>query len=395
VPGSDGKTVVRGGYGIGFTDPYGGAGILNSNEFNSPFYYVNNITLFPFTAPAYTLSGGLPALVIPPANAPTGNQRYIVPTDRNPYSQTWSLGIQRALNISSMIEIAYVGTSGDRLLTAKNINAAPPGTTAPAARQPFGPALGEIRELSNSAHSIYHGLQTKFERRFSRGLYLLGSYTWSKSIDDQSNGTDNVIASGQYPQNPLNPSLDRGLSSFDRTQVFVANAVWEIPFGRGARGSGVEAISRRVLRGWQLSGIVTSETGTPFSVLMNCADINAEGNNCRPNRSAGGGLPSGGQSTGKWFNTAAFAIPSTPGYGNAGRNILRGPGRTNLDFSLSKSIQLGAAERRRLQLRAEFFNALNHTSFGLPQNSIDSPAFGTIISAAPAREIQFGARLEF
>ncbi len=240
APASDGKTVIRAGYGIGFVDPYGGAGILNSNQFNSPFYYVNNITLFPFSAPTYTLSGGLPALVIPPATAPTGNQRYIVPTDRNPYSQTWTVGVQRALNLSSMIEIAYVGTSGDRLLTADNINAAPPGKTAPTTRQPFGPALGEVRELSNTAYSIYHGLQAKYERRFSRGLYFLGSYTWSKSIDDQSNGTDNVTASGQYPQNPLDPGLDRGLSSFDRAQVFVANAVWEIPFGRGARGAGAD-----------------------------------------------------------------------------------------------------------------------------------------------------------
>ena len=240
--------------------------------------------------------------------------------------------------------------------------------------------------------------RAKYERRFSRGLYVLGSYTWSKSIDDQSNGTDNATASGQYPQNPLNPGLDRGLSSFDRAQVFVANAVWEIPFGRGARGSGAGAAARSVLGRWQLSGIFTAETGTPFSILMNCADVNAEGNNCRPNRLASGVLPSGAQSTpqstNEWFNKAAFAIPSTPAYGNAGRNILRGPGTTNLDFSLSKSIPL-RMERRRLQFRAEFFNALNHTNFGLPQSSIDSPAFGTITSAAPAREIQFGARLEF
>jgi hypothetical protein len=410
APGDGSKTVVRAGYGIGFVDPYGGAGILNSNEFNVPFYYVNNITLFPFTAPPYTLSRALPGLVMPSATAPTGNQQYLVPNDGNPYSQTWSLGIQRALSVSSMFEIAYVGTSGTRLLTASDINAAPPGTTNPTTRQPYGPALGQIRELSNSAHSIYHGLQTRFERRFSRGLYFLGSWTWSKSIDDQSNGTDTAIASGQFPQDPLNPGLDRGLSSFDRTQVLVASAVWEIPFGRGARGSGIRAAVNGVLGRWQLSGIFTAETGTPFSILMACADVNAEGNNCRPNRIAGGSLPSGElpsgelpsgelpsgeQSINEWFNTAAFAIPSPQAYGNAGRNILRGPGTTNLDFGLSKSIPWGMSEKRRLQFRAEFFNGLNHANFGLPQSSIDSPAFGTITAAAPAREIQLGGRLEF
>jgi hypothetical protein len=393
--GPDNKTVVRAGYGIGFVDPYGSAGILNSNEFNVPFYYLNNITLFPFSAPTYTLSGGLPPLIMPSASSPTGNQRYIVPTDGNQYSQTWSFGVQHAWNSTSMIEIAYVGTSGNRLLTASNINAALPGQTSPTTRQPFGPLLGEVRELSNSAHSIYHGLQAKFDRRFSRGLYLHGSWTWSKSIDNQSNGTDTAIASGQYPQNPLNPGLDRGLSSFDRTQVFVANAVWEIPFGRNWRRSGAEGILKNVLFGWQLSGIFTAETGPPFSVLMNCADVNAEGNNCRPNRIASGALPSGQQSIAEWFSTAAFAIPSTPEYGNAGRNILRGPGMVNLDASLSRSVPLGSVETRRLQIRSEFFNALNHTNFGLPQTSIDSPAFGTITTAASARVIQLGVRLEF
>ncbi len=119
--------------------------------------------------------------------------------------------MQRAISTSLMAEIAYVGTSGVGLLTASNINAALPGTTDPTLRQPFGPALGEIRELSNSAHSTYNGLQSKLEKRFSRGVYFLGSYTWSKSIDNQSNGTDTAIASGQYPQDPRNPGLDRGL----------------------------------------------------------------------------------------------------------------------------------------------------------------------------------------
>ncbi len=108
-----------------------------------------------------------------------------------------------------------------------------PAPPTPPRASRIGPALGEIRELSNSAHSIYHGLQSKIEKRFSGGLYFLGSYTWSKSIDNQSNGTDTAMASGQYPQDPLNPGLDRGLSSFDRPQVFVGSAVWEIPFGRG------------------------------------------------------------------------------------------------------------------------------------------------------------------
>jgi hypothetical protein len=389
------NTVIRAGYGIGFIDPIGAAGVLNSNEFNVPFYYLGNITEFPFTAPTYTLSGVLPGLVMPSPAAPTGNQRYIVPTDRDQYSQTWSLTVQRAINSTLMIEVGYVGTSGNRLLTASNINAALPGSTSATARQPFGPALGEIRELSNSAHSIYHGLQSKIEKRFSGGLYFLGSYTWSKSIDNQSNGTDNSAASGQYPQDPYNTSLDRGLSSFDRTHRAVGSFVWEIPFGRGQTEHSLgREILNNIFGRWQLSSILLAETGTPFSVLMNCADVNAEGNNCRPNLAGSAALASG-QGINEWFNTAAFAIPSSPAYGSAGRNILRAPGMANIDLTLAKWFPWGRTETRRLQVRSEFFNALNHTNFGVPMNSIDSPALGTITTAFPGREIQFGARLEF
>jgi len=395
APGS-GSTVIRAGYGIGYVDPLGGEGALNSNEFNLPFYYVNNITQFPFTAQTYTLSKGLPALVIPSPTTPSGNQRYIDSTERNAYSQTWSFGIQRALRKSLMAEIDYVGTSGTDLLTANNINAAPPGATSPTTRQPFGPALGEIRELSDSAHSTYHGLQSKIEQRFSRGLYFLASYTWSKSIDDQSNGTDTASASGQYPQDSQNPSLDRGLSSFDVPQRFVGSFVWQLPFGREkAFGASLPGAVNGLVGGWQLSGVITAQSGSPFSVLMACADINAEGNNCRPNRIAGGVLPAGQRSIAEWFDTAAFAIPSPQAYGSAGRNILAGPGMQSFDLGLSRSFPWGSVEARRLQIRAEFFNALNHTNFGLPVSSIDSPAFGSITSAAPAREIQLGARLEF
>jgi hypothetical protein len=390
-PGNAANTVLRAGFGVSYTDPYGGAGILNSNEFNEPFYYVGNTTIFPFTAPTVLLSGGPPPLASPSVTTPSGNQRYLVPDARNPFSRTWSLEIQHALSNHSLVAISYVGTSGNRLLMASNINAAQPGATAPAGRRPYGSAIAEVRELSDTAQSIYHGLEVRYERRFTHGFHMLGSWTWSKSLDDQSNGTDNVASGGQYPQDPLHPELDRGLSSFDRSQVLVANAVWEIPFGRNAWRP-----LRVLATGWQLSGILTAETGPPFSVLMNCADVNAEGNNCRPNRLASGALPGGQQSITEWFDTRAFAIPSPQAWGNAGRDILRGPGGINLDLGIARTIALAPdAAKRRLQLRGEFFNALNHTNFGLPQASIDSPGLGAITSSAPARQIQLGARFEF
>jgi hypothetical protein len=149
-----------------------------------------------------------------------------------------------------------------------------------------------------------------------------------------------------------------------------------------------------VIGGWQLSGVVSAQSGPPFSALMNCGDVNAEGNNCRPNRASNGTLPSGQRSIYKWFDTSAFVKP-VAAYGNAGRNILRAPGSSNLDLGLSKSFRFGAAEGRRVQFRAESFNLLNHTNFGVPNTSIDSPGFGTITGAATGRVVQFGLRLDF
>lgn len=392
----DELTAIRAGYGIGYADPLGGSSALNSNQFNIPFYVRDNITQFPFTAPAYVLSNRLPALAPPDPSAPTGDQRYLTPNDGNQYSQTWSLSLQRALGNDFMIEAAYVGTSGSRLLMTSNINAAPPGAKDPATRRPYGPALGEIRQLSNGAHSSYHGLQLKAEKRYGGGLYFLAAYTWSKSLDNQSTGTDDSAAAGQFPQDPADHDRDRGPSSFDRTHRFTASAVWEIPLGAWSRrNSSAVRTARAALGGWQLSGILQAQTGSPFSIVTPCATINAEGNNCRPDRIADGALPSGMRSLDRWFDPSAFVIPATPRYGNAGRNVLRGPGSAVLDLSLSKSILLGGEAVRRLQIRAEFFNALNRANFGLPVHSMDSPALGSITAAASARVIQLGARFEF
>lgn len=393
--GSDYKTVLRAGYGIGYIDPVGSAGILNSTEFNIPYYYLANTIEFPFTPPTRTLSQGLPALAMPSVDAPSGNQRYLAPTDGNQYSQTWSFGIQRALTNSMMLETAYVGTSGVDLLSTSDINAAPPGATNPTTRQPYGAALGTVEEIGNNAHSSYNGLQTKIEQRFSRGLSFLAAYTWSKSIDNQSNGTDDSASAGQYPQNPNDLAAERGLSSFDRTNVLTGSWLWAIPFTGRAGSTGFSSVVHGVAGGWQLSSVFQVSSGPPFSVLINCADINAEGDNCRPNVVGNPALPADERSVDEWFNPAEFVIPVPAAYGDAGRNILRAPGSETMDAALAKSFYLGSSEARRLQLRWEVFNSLNHTNLGVPVNSLDSPAVGSITSAGPARVMQLGARLQF
>jgi len=214
------STVIRAGYGVGYIDPVGAAGVLNSMQFNIPFYFRDNITQFPFLAPQYTLSSRLPALTVPSPSAPTGDQRYLVPGDRNQYSQTWSFNVQHAWNASLLLDVGYVGTSGNRLLFTSNINSARRARPIPRYAAHSAERSAKIRAFSNSAHSTYHGLQAKLEQRLSRGVFFLAGYTWSKSIDNQSTGTDDSAANGQSPQNPLNPSADRGVSSFDRAHRF-------------------------------------------------------------------------------------------------------------------------------------------------------------------------------
>jgi hypothetical protein len=383
---SPGRNVaIRAGYGIGYIDPAGAAGALNSTQFNIPFYFRDNITQFPFLAPRYQLSSALPGLTVPSAAAPAGDQRYLVPGDRNQYSQTWSLSVQRAWNSSFLLEAAYVGTSGNRLLMTSNVNAAPPGATDPVARRPFGPALGEVRAFSNSAHSTYHGLQWRAEQRLSRGLYFVAAYTFSKSMDNQSTGTDDSAAGGQSPQNPWNHAAERAASNFDRAHRMTASFVYTLPFAR----------AHPVWGGWQISGIFEAQSGAPFSVLMPCAAVNAEGNNCRPDVLREAALDASERSLSRWFDKTAFAIPSPQAYGNAGRNLLRGPGMSNFDAAVSKSFPWSRSERHLLRIRGEFFNLVNHANFGLPVHSTDSPAIGTITSAGPGRVIQWSARMDF
>lgn len=373
--------VLRAGYGIGFIDPIGAAGVLNSMQFNIPFYARDNVTQFPYLAPQYRLSSQLPAVQIPSANAPSGDQRYLVPGDRNQYSQTWSFTLQKAWGSSLMLEAGYVGTSGNRLLLTNNINAAAPGTTAPAGRRPFGGALGEVRAFSNSGHSTYHGAQLRIEQRMRRGLYFLATYTWSKSIDNQSTGTDDSAAGGQWPQNPNNLRAERAPSNFDRTHRFSSSMVWDLPFAK-----------RRFFGGWQLGGLYTLQSGAPFSVLMPCATVNAEGNNCRPNVLRDPAIPADQRSIQGWFDASAFALP-TAAYGNAGRNLLRGPGSAVLDASLSKTFRF--REHVRVTTRGDFFNAVNHANFGLPVHATDAPGIGTITAAGAGRVIQLGLRMEY
>jgi hypothetical protein len=235
------------------------------------------------------------------------------------------------------------------------------------------------------------------EKKYAQGLYFLGSYTWSKSLDNQSTGTDSSAAVGSEAQDPRNLRAEWGRSTFDRPHRFVFSTVWEVPYGRGKHfGRDAAAPLDWVFGGWQFSGIYTASSGTGVTATMLYTSINADaGTPARADAILPANLPKSERTIEKWFNTAGFKKPSTPRYGTAGRNTIQTPGMNSFDIGISKYFKWGKDATRRVQVRAEMFNALNHTNFGLPNHGIDDAAFGSIGGAGAARVIQFGFRFEF
>jgi hypothetical protein len=386
-------TVLRVGYGVYYDQsPLAPAEAL---YFNSP-YFDNNI-FFSLPGLPLTLSNPFPAFFpFPLPDSALAIQRDL----RTGYMQHWNMNVQRQLGSKSVLEIAYVGSKGTKLLTARDINQPQPSALPPGL--PFvprpNPRFDDIDLLESRANSNYNALQARFQQRLSRGVSALVSYSWSKSIDDASNFFSSV-GDPNFPQNSNNVLAERGRSNFDVRHRLSVSYSYDLPFGKGRARLADSGWITAILSGWQSFGIVTLQTGRPFTVALlpeidnsgTGRSILGFGANDRPNVV---GDPSVSRRTPEqWFNTAAFAFPPLGSFGNAGRNILTGPGYQNLNASLLKNTPL--SERFNLQFRAEVFNLFNHPNFNLPDNFLGSPTFGRITSAREPRHIQFGIKLLF
>jgi hypothetical protein len=392
--GENGKTVVRAGYGIYYDQSPLAPG--EALFFNSP-YFDNNIffSLGPFLP--LTLDDPFPAFFpFPLPDSALAIQRDL----RTAYMQHWNLNVQQQVGDNSVLEIAYVGSKGTKLLTARDINQPQPSALPPGL--PFVPRpdfrFDDINLLESRANSNYNSLQARFQQRFSRGLTSLVSYTWSKSIDDASNFFSSA-GDPNFPQNSYDTRAERGRSNFDVRHRLSVSYSYDLPFGKGRRYFADDGWATSLLSGWQSYGILTFQSGRPFTVAL-LSDIDNSGTgrsilgfgaNDRPN--VVGNPQLGNRSPESWFNTSAFAFPAPGTFGNAGRNILDGPGYQNVNVSLLKDTKL--SEEINLQLRAEFFNLFNHPNFNLPDNFLGSPTFGRITSARDPRHIQFGVKLLF
>jgi hypothetical protein len=386
------KTVMRGGYGIFF----------NSASFNSftlqslaaPFYNdtnANNFTLPNTPAPITTILSN-PMLSTP------GFFAYDI-NFRTPYFQQWNFGLQRLLARDLLVEAQYLGSKGTKLYTNIFYNVPDPAVPSPttpsiAARSRF-PNLGSNTLQASAGKSNYHALVLRTEKRLSSGLMVMGSYTFSKSIDLDSLGAS--VATSNLDQRNIK-DLERARSSFDARHRFVASFSYDLPLKFKNR-----ALSA-LLGNWQAGGIITQQSGLPFTVNITTDRANNGLLNQRPNLVGDPNLPGNQRTPERWFNTAAFAVQPLGTLGTAGRNIVEGPGTNIVDFSLLKNIPVH--DRHRLQFRAEFFNIFNHANFDVPGRlctvtttptgiACGATGFGNITAARDPRILQFGLKYIF
>jgi hypothetical protein len=389
------RTVIRGGFGIFYNTSGHGGNVLRLQRHVpfGPIYSFNPGNFFV----SRRVSDGFP--VIPPLNPaladnPSGGVIGVIPTYKPGYAQQFNLTLEHEISPWSLLfKGGYVGNLGRRLDSTIDLNQPLPGPGAVNNRRPFfgvRPDLATITYALSDGLSSYHALQFSAEKRFTAGLSFLGSYTWGHSLDNVPTAFGGG-ADGPVPQDNRNRRADRGNSPFNIRQRLTFSWNYQLPFGKGRSLLKDSGIANAILGGWQMNGIASAQTGLPYTPTLASATVNTGGGS-RPDRVADGTLDEPGPD--RWFDVAAFTSPAPFTYGNAGRNILDGPGRVNFDFSLFKDFPI--TERSRIQFRTEFFNLFNTPQFDLPNSTVGVGNAGTItgIVGIP-RQIQFGLKLVF
>ena len=379
------NTVVRAGYGLNYNLAQYTA-VIQNFAFQPPF--AETATNTATTSSFLNLANAFPSL----APGTVTNNFAIDPNYRLAYVQLWNVDIQRDLGGGFLMNIDYNGSKGTRLDTERAI-------LIPGGSQPF------IYE-SSAGDSVFNAGSIRFRKRLAKGIGLTATYIYSKSIDDASSiGGGGVVVA----QNPLDIAEDRGLSSFDQRQKFTGNWTYDLPFGENRRFLQKGFVSH-VLAGWQWSGDFTVASGLPYTIRVLGGTVDIErgvSGSLRANVVSGEMQRLSNPTTKEWFNTAAFCQPETTmsnptatcvnaadsTYGDAGRNILEGPGQVSVDMSLNKTITI--KEYRSLDLRITANNIFNMVNFTSLSTVVNSTTFGEVTGAGTMRRVTVQARFRF
>lgn len=409
------KLVIRAGMGLYYalTDNNGLYNLASAlpNNLSQSLTYSNFV-------PSASVGNAFTGLVVGPAAVA---QPALDLHQRTSYSPQWSLTVQRELSRDIVIEGGYLGTLGVKLQQNVQPNNSQPGAAAVDPRRPYAGLIydtgvvfpsyitlqgvsvpvQQVNIYQMSAQSNYHALFVRFEKRLSQGVSVLSAYTFSKAITNApqyrnaggANGSEN-----SPPQDSYNLRAERGLASFDVRQRWVTSFVYELPFGRGHRWAPA-GVGAAILGGWQISGILTTQSGFPFTINLAGDTAGIGGGTggilirANPVPGVSDVLAADQKSTAQWFNVKAFAQPAAYQFGTLGRNTVIGPGQVDVDTTVARTFRL--RERLAFQLRGEFFNLANHPNFNVVGRIINQPNFGAVLSQFDPRQIQIGGKFTF
>ncbi|HZQ52038.1 MAG TPA: TonB-dependent receptor [Bryobacteraceae bacterium] len=401
VPGVN-DLVVRASYGIFYAQD-NGWGVSSRMTNNPPFWgyggaSITSDQLLPTTG--FVLGPNATAPRLPPI---TPSQFVLNPLATStltswplryttPYVQEWNLSIQKQLPWGLLWETDYVGNIGVKLWGRSQGNQ--PLTNGPGSpnnRRPLAQYThAPINAFGPWNRSHYEGMSTSLKKRFSNGLQFASAFTYGKAMDLFNQSIDVCDGCNEGIQNSYNLDSLMGPADQDVRFRYTFAGTWSLPLGKGHRFAS-NGWSAGLLGSWQFNAVYTAQSGFPFTPVLNFDNANA-GTTSWPNRVCNGTLSN--PTLTAWFDTNCFVVPPAYQFGNSGRNVLRGPGISNLDFGLHRSFPIG--ERFRVEFRAEAFNAFNHPQFGQPGNTIGNPGVAKISSTSiPNREIQLALRLAF
>jgi len=386
--------VVRAGYGIFYDSGMfvvPSSLYFNPPEFNLALYFQNAVLPISLENPFPTGVGFIPPPTLSVLN----------PDMVTPYIQQWNLTVERSLDKWGTLTLAYAGSKGTKLVRSYDLNqptldpSAPPNTVDPS-RRPY-PAYNNIFAVESGGNSSFNSLQASYLKRMSSHFSLRLAYTYSHSIDDQS-AFLGIGVDPNFPQNSHDLAAEKAASSFDVRHRFVGAYVIDLPQGN------------LWTRNTEIRGITTIETGQPFTPQLNVDNSNTgnagtanEAGSDRPNvvgswttgscPNPSGGAPFPVGTPNCWFNTSAFVVGPLNTFGNAGRNIIRGPGYASFDLSALRNFNL--TEHLKMSFEAQAFNLFNRPNFKQPDNVLEDVNFGKIGSAFDPRQIQLALRFSF